>query len=165
MPGKWELRKSCRARAAIGFVLTGACIGILVGSWGTRIAGAEPGVPLPAAPALTPLLASGQTVAGETIVYPTSAPARVTAAIVMLAPGKETGWHSHDVPTFGYVLEGELTVDYGANGKRVYRAGDALLEAMAVVHNGKNTGQAPMRILAVFMGSDATRQSVPCTDC
>jgi len=97
------------------------------------------------------LLASGETIVGEKIAYPAGAPAKVTAAILTLAPGASTGWHTHGLPTFGYILEGELTVDYGDKGRRVYRAGDALLEAIAIAHDGRNTGAGSMRILAVFM--------------
>jgi quercetin dioxygenase-like cupin family protein len=107
-----------------------------------------------------PLLAAGETVVGETIAYPAGAPAKVTAAILSLAPGASTGWHTHGVPTFGYILEGELTVDYGDKGQRVYRAGDAFLEAISVVHDGRNTGAGPMRILAVFMGAEGLPTSV-----
>jgi quercetin dioxygenase-like cupin family protein len=116
----------------------------------------------PVAPqALVPLLSSGQTIVGETLNYPSGAPARVTAAILTLPPGAETGWHTHGVPTFGYMLDGELTVDYGEKGKRIYRAGDAVLEAIQVAHNGRNTGSGPMRILAVFMGAEGLSNSVP----
>ncbi len=59
------------------------------------------------------------------------------------------------------ILEGELTVDYGDKGVHVYRAGDALLEAIAVAHDGRNTGTVPMRILAVFMGAEGLPTSVP----
>jgi quercetin dioxygenase-like cupin family protein len=106
------------------------------------------------------LLASGETIVGEKIVYPAGA-AKVTAAILTLAPGASTGWHTHGLPTFGYILEGELTVDYGDKGVHVYRAGDALLEAIDVVHDGRNTGAGPMRILAVFMGAEGLPTSVP----
>lgn len=113
--------------------------------------------PTPAAP----LLKSGETVVGERLVYPAQAPAEVTAAVVTLAPGQETGWHTHGVPAFGYVLEGELEVDYGDKGVRRFRAGDALLEAMGTPHNGRNTGSGPMRILAVFMGGQGLATSAP----
>lgn len=109
----------------------------------------------------TQLLASGETVVGETIAYPAGAPAKVTAAVLTLAPGASTGWHTHGVPTFGYILEGELTVDYGDKGQRVYRAGDAVLEAIGVAHDGRNTGASPMRILAVFMGAEGLPTSLP----
>ncbi len=71
-----------------------------------------------------------------------------------MQPGEETGWHEHGVPMFGYILEGELTVDYGAEGTRVYRKGDAVIEAIDTAHNGRNTGSGVARILAVFMGAD-----------
>lgn len=109
----------------------------------------------------TPLLASGESVVGERIVYPTAAPAKVTAAIVTLAPGQETGWHTHGVPTLGYVIEGELTVDYGERRVRRYRAGEAMLEAISTPHNGRNTGKGSARILAVFMGADGLKTSEP----
>jgi quercetin dioxygenase-like cupin family protein len=100
------------------------------------------------------LLSTTQTILGQAIVYPAEAPAKVDAAIVSMQPGEETGWHRHDVPMFGYVLEGEVTVDYGAKGKRVYRRGDALVEAIDVPHNGRNTGSGEARILSVFMGAN-----------
>lgn len=105
----------------------------------------------PSYPAIQ-LLSTGQTVVGETIRYP-SGDARVTASIVTLAPGARTIAHRHGVPMFAYILDGELTVDYGDKGKRIYRAGDALMEAMAVTHAGTNTGTVPVRILAVYMGA------------
>lgn len=104
-------------------------------------------------PGLRTLLSTGSTITGEPIQYP-SGSAHVTAVEITLQPGQQTGWHKHPVPLFGYVLEGELTVDYGANGKRIYRKGDSLLEAMNEAHNGRNTGKGPMRILAVFIGAE-----------
>lgn len=109
---------------------------------------------------VTALLSTGKTVLGQTVSYPVGAPARVTAAIVAMQPGAETGWHEHDVPLFGYMLEGELTVDYGAKGTRVYRKGDSLVEAIDVPHNGRNTGSGVARILAVFMGADGVPDTV-----
>ena len=100
------------------------------------------------------LLSTRQTVLEQPIVYPTEGPAKVAAAIVTMQPGEETGWHQHDVPMFGYVLEGEVTVDYGAGGARVYRQGDALVEAIDVPHNGRNTGKGEARILSVFIGAE-----------
>jgi quercetin dioxygenase-like cupin family protein len=100
---------------------------------------------------LTPLLQGGADVLGTPLKYP-DGPVNVTAAIVTIPPGGQTGWHSHEVPLFAYVLAGELTVDYGTKGKKLYRAGDSVLEAMGWPHNGTNTGTEPMRLLAVYMG-------------
>jgi quercetin dioxygenase-like cupin family protein len=100
---------------------------------------------------LTPLLQSGETVLGQPIQYPAGDP-KVTGAIVTLPPGGETGWHSHEVPLFGYVLEGELTVDYGSKGIKVYKAGDSWIEAMNWPHDGLNKGTVPVKLIAVYMG-------------
>ena len=107
------------------------------------------------------LLSSGETVVGEQIKYPEGAPAKVTSLLLTMGQGEQTGWHTHGVPVFGYILEGELTVDYGDKGKRVYRTGDALLEAINVRHNGQNTGNGPVRLLVVFMGADGIKMTVP----
>lgn len=106
------------------------------------------------------LLDTGRTIVGQPIAYPTGAPAKITSAIVTMLPGEETGWHRHDVPMFGYILEGEVTVDYGEKGTRIYRRGDAVMEAIDWPHNGRNTGAVPARILAVFMGADGVPDTV-----
>jgi hypothetical protein len=67
------------------------------------------------------ILSTGTTVTGEPIRYPSGAPALITAVEITLQPGQQTGWHIHPVPLLGYILEGELTVDYGLQGERVYR--------------------------------------------
>ena len=100
------------------------------------------------------LLGTTQTIIGQRIAYPTEAPAKVTAVIVTMLPGEATGWHRHDIPMFGYILEGEVTVDYGAKGTRIYKKGDALMEAIDWEHNGRNSGSGPARVLAVFMGAE-----------
>lgn len=100
------------------------------------------------------LLSTSKTVLGQAVAYPTGAPAKVTSVIVTMQPGEETGWHKHDVPMFGYILEGEVTVDYQGHGTRVYRKGDAVMEAIGTAHNGRNSGKVSARILAVFMGAD-----------
>jgi quercetin dioxygenase-like cupin family protein len=103
---------------------------------------------------VTSLLSTGQTILSQPIAYPTQSPAKIVSAIVTMLPGEETGWHQHDVPMFGYILEGEVTVTYAGKGTHVYRQGDALMEAIDIPHNGRNTGKILARILAVFMGAD-----------
>jgi quercetin dioxygenase-like cupin family protein len=108
---------------------------------------------------LTPLLGSGTDVLGVPLSYPDGSP-KVTAAIVTIPPGGQTGWHRHEVPLFAHILEGELTVDYGEKGTKTYRAGDSVLEAMNWPHNGTNTGRVPMKLLAVYMGGGGKANAV-----
>ncbi|HEY0920336.1 cupin domain-containing protein [Devosia sp.] len=108
---------------------------------------------------LTPLLESATDILGTPLDYP-DGPAKVTAAVVTLPPGGETGWHEHEVPLFGYILEGELTIDYASKGTKTYRAGDSFLEAVDWPHNGSNTGETPVRLIAVYMGGGGEANSV-----
>ena len=123
-------------------------------------AGAQDAAPAKDYPAV-PLLSTGTSILGETIRYPKTGPAHVTAAIVTLAPGARTIMHKHGVPLFAYILEGELTVDYGARGKRTYAQGQSFMEAMAVAHFGVNNGAQPVRLLAVYMGAKRAKDVVP----
>lgn len=99
------------------------------------------------------IMRATQSVVGEPIVYPTATPAEITTQIVTLAPGAATPWHRHPMPTFGYILDGEIEVDYGARGRKTFRKGDALMEAMAHIHRGHNVSQRPVRILVVSIGA------------
>lgn len=109
---------------------------------------------------LTGTVSTSKTIVGEDIVYPTTGKAVVTSAIVVMAPGERTILHRHGVPLFAYMLEGELTVDYGAHGTRVYKQGDSFMEAMNVSHAGRNTGTTTVRILAVYMGAEGSKDVV-----
>jgi quercetin dioxygenase-like cupin family protein len=109
----------------------------------------------------TPLFSTSKTVMDEPIVYPTGSHAKLTGGIIAMAPGVETGWHTHGVPLTGIVLEGELTVDYGPRGQRIYRQGDAIAEAISVPHNGRNSGSGPMRLFAVFLGAEGAANTIP----
>ena len=102
------------------------------------------------------LLSTGTTVVGEQIRYPTSGPAKVTVSIVTIAPGADTVLHRHPAPLVAYILEGDLTVDYGHQGKKIFHQGDALVEAMDVPHRGMNLGTSLVRILAVYLGAEGT---------
>ncbi len=102
------------------------------------------------------LLKTETTILSQPISYPNNGTPDITAVIVTMHPGEQTGWHKHAVPMFGMILEGEVTVDYGTRGTHVYRKGDTLIEAIEVPHDGHNTGQKPARILAVFMGANGS---------
>lgn len=114
-------------------------------------------------PSTDVLLSTSETVIGQPITYPTG-PALVTSSIITMEPGQATGWHRHDAPLVGYMLDGEITVDYGPDGTRVYRAGDALVEALGSSHNGINTGPDTVRILAVSIGAEGVANTVALPD-
>jgi quercetin dioxygenase-like cupin family protein len=100
----------------------------------------------------TPILQSGTTVHGKAIAYPATDSPEITALLLEIAPGGESGRHMHPNPTFVYVLEGTLDVEM--EGKtHSFKAGDSFLEAVNTWHNGKNKGKVPAKVLVVFSGA------------
>ena len=101
------------------------------------------------------LLTTSKTVVGEDIRYPSGSP-RISVAIVTVAPGSAASFHRHPAPLVAYILEGELTVDYGSHGKKTFRQGEALVEAMEVPHRGVNQSEAVVKLLAIYVGAEGT---------
>jgi quercetin dioxygenase-like cupin family protein len=100
----------------------------------------------------TPVLQSGTTAGGKTIAYPKTDSAEVTALMLAIGPGGETGRHMHPYPTFVYVLEGAIEVEMDGGVVHPYKAGDSFLEVVNTWHNGKNKGTTPAKVLVVFAG-------------
>jgi quercetin dioxygenase-like cupin family protein len=75
---------------------------------------------------------------------------------VTIAPGADSLVHRHPAPLVAYILDGEVTVDYGAAGRKVFRKGEAMVEAMDVPHRGMNFGSEPVRIPAISLGAEGT---------
>ena len=105
-------------------------------------------------PVIETLLETQTTNLGQPLEYPAGNAAKITAMIVTLAPGEETGRHRHAVPLYGQVLSGQVTIDYGDYGTKTYTAGEAFMEALGTWHNGHNSGDETLRILAIFMGAE-----------
>ncbi len=107
------------------------------------------------------LLVTGKTVVGEDIQYPSTGAPKITVAVVTVEPGAVAAFHRHPVPLVAYILEGELTVDYGSEGVKTFRQGDALVEAMHVPHRGMNLGSGVVRLLAVYVGAEGSANVAP----
>ena len=76
------------------------------------------------------VLSTGSTVTGEPIHYPAVVP-RIDHGGDDPRPGTTAGWHTHPVPLFAYILEGELARSItGREACGFYRRGDGLVEAM-----------------------------------
>jgi quercetin dioxygenase-like cupin family protein len=89
---------------------------------------------------------------GAALAYP-GGQAEVTALLIEIAPGGETGWHQHPVPSFGYILEGELDVSLKDGSVKHLVAGQALAEVVNTLHNGRNVGKGPLKLVVFYAGA------------
>ena len=101
---------------------------------------------------VTPLLKTTSSWDGKAIVYP-EGEAQITGLIVEIAPGGETGWHEHPVPSFGMVLQGILEVTQENGQVKRLQAGEALAEVINTPHNGKSVGKQPVKIVVFYTGT------------
>lgn len=101
---------------------------------------------------VTPLLKTTTSWNGQPLAYP-AGPAEITGLQVEIAPGGETGWHQHPVPSFGFLLEGTLEVTLKDGQVKRLNPGDALAEVVNTTHNGRNVGAVPVKILVFYAGT------------
>lgn len=112
---------------------------------------------------VTPLLKTQKSWNGEAIVYP-EGQAEVTVILIEVAPGGETGWHFHPVPSFGMVLEGELKVELKTGETLFLKAGEAASEVVDVLHNGHNIGDVPVKLVVFYAGNSKDRLTISESD-
>ena len=66
-------------------------------------------------------------------------------------PGGAAGKHTHPGEELGYVLEGTLQLDVTGQPPRTLKAGDAFFIPANTVHDGKNVGSGPAKVLATYI--------------
>jgi len=100
----------------------------------------------------TVILNSDSSWNGAKLAYP-EGQAEVTGMIIEVAPGAETGWHLHSVPSFAYLLEGNLEVTLKSGDTKSLTAGEALSEVVNTLHNGRNVGDVPVKLVVFYAGA------------
>lgn len=109
---------------------------------------------LPAGFKTQPLLKTGQTRDKQPIAYPKTDKPEMISVIGTIEPGGRTPLHEHPVPTYVYVLEGELELQSHGGEPHRYKAGDAYIEALNHKHQLFNKGNVPAKVLVVFVGEE-----------
>ncbi|WEK49593.1 MAG: cupin domain-containing protein [Candidatus Kaistia colombiensis] len=98
------------------------------------------------------ILQTTTTTSGDPIRYPNVTDPEVQTLIVEIPPGAETGWHTHPVPAYAYILAGTIEVDSEGGGKRFFKAGDSFAEMVDHRHNGRVVGDETVKILMIVTG-------------
>lgn len=110
-----------------------------------------------------PVLKTSQSWDGALLKYP-KGQAEITGVRIEIAPGGETGWHLHPVPSFGVVLQGQLEIQLKNGKKHLVKAGDALAEVVNTAHSGKNIGTEPVLLLIFYAGAVGVANSASVAD-
>jgi quercetin dioxygenase-like cupin family protein len=101
----------------------------------------------------TVILKTATTGNGAPLAYLKTDQPEITAMTVDISPGAQTGWHSHSVPVYAYVISGALTVNIEGSPSRRFQAGDVIIEVMNTRHNGVNQGSTPVKLIVFYTGA------------
>lgn len=82
--------------------------------------------------------------------YPRDSP-QLSILKITIRPHTVLEWHSHPVPSAGYILSGELTVETKSGKSSEFHAGDAIAESVNVVHRG-TSGNEPTVLIVFYAG-------------
>jgi quercetin dioxygenase-like cupin family protein len=106
-----------------------------------------------------PLLKTGETRDKDPIKFPTGKP-ELTSVIGVIQPNGRTPLHEHPIPTYVYVLEGEVELQTDGGSPQRYKAGEAYIESLNKKHQLHNKTGSPARVLVVFMGEEGKATTV-----
>ncbi len=100
----------------------------------------------------TRILTSTTASNGQKLSYLRTDNPEVTAMMVEIPPGAETGWHIHAVPVYAYMLAGSISVEMEGGKKYDFKEGEAIFEVMNTPHNGRNNGTKAARLVVFYTG-------------
>ncbi len=105
------------------------------------------------------IISSSQTGMGNEIVYP-SGKAMITAFEFNVPVGGPVVPHTHSFPVLIMIQQGEIELTQGGKSY-IYKAGDAFVEDVGVVHESKNIGDVPVKAIVVAIGVEGQKIMTP----
>ena len=101
------------------------------------------------------IISTSETGMGKEIVYP-SGKAMITAFEFTVPVGSPVVAHTHSFPVLIMIQQGEIELTQ--SGKTyIYKAGDAFVEDVGVVHESKNIGDVPVKAIVVAIGVEGQK--------
>jgi quercetin dioxygenase-like cupin family protein len=72
-------------------------------------------------------------------------------AIAEIAPGGQSGRHSHPGTESSYILEGEGTLEIDGQPPRMVKAGDSFTIPAESIHNAKVSSSTPLKVITTYV--------------
>lgn len=93
------------------------------------------------------------------IIYP-KGDAKITALVVETQPQAKIQMHYHEVPSFGYILEGKITVQSESGDIQTFSKGDVVIEMINKKHSGVNPGDTVTKFIVFYMGTEDLKNTI-----
>jgi quercetin dioxygenase-like cupin family protein len=72
-------------------------------------------------------------------------------AMAEIPPGGTAGWHTHPGDEMSYVMEGDFELMIAGQPPKQYKPGEGFVIPAGTVHNARNFGKGPARIVGVYV--------------
>ena len=93
------------------------------------------------------------------IIYP-NGHTKITALLVEMQPQAKMQMHYHEVPSFGYILEGKITVQSESGDIKTFSKGDVVIEMVNKKHSGVNPGNSVTKFIVFYMGTEDLKNTI-----
>jgi quercetin dioxygenase-like cupin family protein len=97
---------------------------------------------------------------GQKLAYARTDKPEVTVAMVEIPPAGDTGWHSHQIPVYAYILSGAIAVELEDGKQYEFKEGEAIIEVINTPHIGRNRGKAPVKLVVFYTGAEGGQNTV-----
>ena len=93
------------------------------------------------------------------IIYP-NGDSKITALLVEMQPKAKMKMHHHEVPSFGYILEGTIRVQSESGDIKNFSKGDVVIEMINKKHSGINSGDTITKFVVFYMGTKNLKNTI-----
>jgi len=93
------------------------------------------------------------------IIYP-NGDSKITALLVEMQPKAKMKMHHHEVPSFGYILEGTIRVQSESGDIKNFSKGDVVIEMINIKHFGINPGDTITKFVVFYMGTRNLKNTI-----
>lgn len=102
---------------------------------------------------------------GDKISYPKKGQEEISSIYVTIAPKEILPYHCHPFPTLAYIISGKLEVEKMDGEKKVFNAGDSMLEVVKTWHRGLNLSAInDVEIVVFYVGQKSVSNTTMYND-
>lgn len=84
--------------------------------------------------------------------FPSPAPGwEIAQTLVEIPEGVASGRHSHSGPEVGYIVRGDVAMEFDERPTLMLHTGDPFMIPTGVVHNARNIGAVTTKMLSTFV--------------
>jgi len=88
--------------------------------------------------------------------YPQGDSTKLTILKYVIPPHTNLARHFHPIMSFGYLIEGDLTVVSDEGKEKTFHAGETVVETVNTWHHGENRGNTPVVLVVSYNGTTTT---------